>query len=133
MMLLVSENEWHLRADFGCPPPYCLVHLYSVIIIKFLFLLPKNRQLQTLLVYQLFHVVSTLAYHMRISSSTYRIRIRTSINSSSYQVLRVLCAHQLCVSAPPHTVYVSAPPLLSVSAIPHTRCVSILLRIRSLY
>ncbi len=23
-MLLVSENEWHLRADFGCPPPYGL-------------------------------------------------------------------------------------------------------------
>ncbi len=26
MMLLVSENEWHLRADFGCPPPYSLTH-----------------------------------------------------------------------------------------------------------
>ena len=28
MMVLVSENEWHLRAELGCPPPYRLVVSY---------------------------------------------------------------------------------------------------------
>ena len=68
--------------------------------------------------YQLLRIPST---YQRLCSSAYQpFRISAPcINSSTYQVLCLLCAYRLfCVSASPYTVYVSASTLLYISALP---------------
>lgn len=87
-----------------------------------------------LLVYQIFHVISTLyiistlhvistpPHHIIFSISSYHFFVLYTYQLFNVPYISVL-------STPPHIVYILAPPLFDILAIPHIKCVSSLLYI----